>query len=117
MMKTLVRCSSKICSYAPWAIKLCLNGHEWAKRQLEKRNLAYEALDNGFLSCADPVKLQQICDSLGAEDIDRVFRQWLTRLPLPLRPEDREAGDDWKLSIWQNGSQPDADLQSALTRA
>ena len=21
----------KVCSYAPWAIKLCLNGHEWAK--------------------------------------------------------------------------------------
>jgi hypothetical protein len=34
----------KICSYAPWAIKLCLNGHEWAKRQLEKRGIAYTAL-------------------------------------------------------------------------
>lgn len=43
----------KICSYAPWAVKLCLNGHEWVKRQLEKRKIAYEALDNGFLSCAD----------------------------------------------------------------
>src|ERR1039457_5307470 len=21
----------KICSYAPWSMKLCLNGHEWAK--------------------------------------------------------------------------------------
>jgi hypothetical protein len=27
----------KVCSYAPWSIKLCLNGHEWAKRQLEKK--------------------------------------------------------------------------------
>jgi hypothetical protein len=27
----------EICSYAPWSMKLCLNGHEWAKRQLEKR--------------------------------------------------------------------------------
>src|ERR1039458_4954422 len=63
----------KICSYAPWSMKLCLNGHEWAKRQLEKKKIAYEALDNGFLSCAEPEKLQQICDSLGPEDIDRVF--------------------------------------------
>src|ERR1039458_7331599 len=38
----------KICSYAPWSMKLCLNGHEWAKRQLEKKKIAYEALDNGF---------------------------------------------------------------------
>jgi hypothetical protein len=91
----------KVCSYAPWGTKLCLNGHEWAKRQLEKRKIAYEALDNGFLSCADPAKLQQICDSLGAEDIDRVFRKWLRRIPLPLQPKDREAGYDWDLSIWQ----------------
>src|SRR3984957_18617748 len=44
----------KICSYAPWSMKLCLNGHEWAKRQLEKQKIAYEALDNGLLSCAEP---------------------------------------------------------------
>jgi hypothetical protein len=91
----------KVCSYAPWGTKLCLNGQEWAKRQLEKEGIRYEALDNGFLSCADPERLQQICDSLGPEDIDRLFRKWLKRLPLPLRPEDRAAGYDWSLSIWQ----------------
>src|SRR5215475_9760487 len=91
----------KVCSYAPWGTKLCLNGHEWAKRQLEKRKIRYEALDNGFLWCADPARLQQICDSFGPEDIDRVFRKWLRRIPLPLRTEDREAGYDWDLSIWQ----------------
>lgn len=91
----------KVCSYAPWGIKLCLNGHEWAKRQLENKRIAYEALDNGFLSCDDPQKLQEICDSLGPDDIDGLFRKWLKRLPLPLRPEDRAAGYDWNLSIWQ----------------
>jgi len=91
----------KVCSYAPWGIKLCLNGHEWAKRQLDQKRIAYEALDNGFLSCADPAKLHEICDALGPEDIDRVFRKWLRRIPLPLRPQDRQAGYDWDLSIWQ----------------
>lgn len=91
----------KVCSYAPWSTKLCLNGHEWAKRQLEKRGIRYEKLDNGFLSCSEPAKLQEICDSLGPEDIDRVFRKWLGRIPLPLSPQDRLAGYDWDLSIWQ----------------
>lgn len=91
----------KVCSYAPWSTKLCLNGHEWAKRQLDKKGIAYEALDNGFLSCAEPEKLQQVCDSLGPEQIEGVFRKWLQRIPLPLRPEDRAAGYDWSLSIWQ----------------
>ena len=91
----------KVCSYAPWGIKLCLNGHEWAKRQLEREGISYEALDNGFLSCKQPGKLQEICDSLGSEQIDRAFRKWLKRVPLPLRAQDREAGYDWALSIWQ----------------
>lgn len=91
----------KVCSYAPWGTKLCVNGHEWAKRQLDKRKVAYEALDNGFLSCSEPQKLQNICDSLGPEQIERLFRKWLKRIPLPLRPEDRAAGYDWNLSIWQ----------------
>jgi hypothetical protein len=91
----------KVCSYAPWSLKVCLNGHEWAKRQMQKQGVAFETLDNGFLSCADPEKLQQTCDRLGPEDIDRLFRKWLDRLPLPLSPRDREAGYAWQLSIWQ----------------
>jgi hypothetical protein len=91
----------KVCSYAPWSLKLCLNGHEWAKRQMQKQGVAFETLDNGFRSCADPGRLQETCDRLGAEDIERLFRKWLDRLPLPLSAQDREAGYDWQLSIWQ----------------
>ena len=29
----------KVCGYAPYAIKICLNGHEWAKRQLVRGEL------------------------------------------------------------------------------
>jgi len=41
----------KICSYFPYTIRVCLNGHEYLKRQLEKRGIDYEPLDNGILSC------------------------------------------------------------------
>jgi hypothetical protein len=52
----------KFCSYFPYNAKLCLNGHEYAKQQLEREHIAYQALDNGVRSCADPKRLQQICD-------------------------------------------------------
>ncbi|MGH7300521.1 MAG: hypothetical protein ACREJE_08925 [Candidatus Rokuibacteriota bacterium] len=91
----------KVCSYAPWSLKVCVNGHEWAKRQLERCGITYEALDNGFLSCADPGALQAICDALGPEAMEAFLARWLDRLPMPLSPEDRAAGYDWKLSIWQ----------------
>lgn len=91
----------KVCSYAPWGIKLCLNGHEWAKRQLAKQGVAFTVLDNGFLECDEPEALQAVCDSLGPADIERLLRKWLARLPLPLSAEDRQAGYDYQLSIWQ----------------
>src|SRR5258708_24644499 len=57
----------KFCTYFPFNAKLCLHGHEYAKRQLACRGIAFAALDNGVLSCADPKRLQRICDGLCAE--------------------------------------------------
>ena len=37
----------KFSSYFPYNAKLCINGHEYAKRQLAKEKIAFEALDNG----------------------------------------------------------------------
>jgi hypothetical protein len=37
----------KFCSYFPYNAKLCINGNEYLKRQLAKRGVALEALDNG----------------------------------------------------------------------
>jgi hypothetical protein len=48
------------CSYFPYNAKLCINGHEYAKRQLDRRGIRYEALDNGILSCEEPAVLQRI---------------------------------------------------------
>jgi hypothetical protein len=91
----------KFCSYFPYNGKVCLNGHEYVKRQLERRGIAYEALDNGILSCEDPKRLQQICDGLSAEKIERVIRKWIRRLPHPFTLEDRKAGYVHQISILQ----------------
>ena len=72
-------------AYAPFPIWLWLNGHEWAKRQMEKVGIAYEALDNGFLSCADPETLQRRCDELGSDDVQDFFQRWSSRLHRPSR--------------------------------
>src|ERR1700730_4039941 len=106
----------KVCSYAPWSTKLCRNGHEWAKRQLAKKKIAYQSLDNGFLSCAEPGKLQQICDSLGPEDIDRVFRSGCGGFPSAAA---RRPGGGLRLGLVDlaNGSQLDANLRPSLAWA
>ena len=91
----------KFSSYFPYNAKLCINGHEYAKRQLAKEKIAFEALDNGILSCADPKRLQKICDGLSAAKIDALLRKWLARLPHPFSAGDRRAGYRYDLSILQ----------------
>src|SRR5207247_1547843 len=91
----------KFGSYFPYNAKLCINGHEYLKRQLTKRGVKFEALDNGIKSCADPKLMQQLCDGLSADRIDRLLRKWLRRLPHPFPPRDRVAGYRYALSILQ----------------
>jgi hypothetical protein len=91
----------KFCTYFPYNAKLCLNGHEYVKRQLAKEGIAFEALDNGILSCANPQRLQQLCDGLSGAKIDALLRKWLARLPHPFTAQDRAAGYRYDVSILQ----------------
>jgi hypothetical protein len=91
----------KFCTYFPFNAKLCLNGHEYAKRQLAQKGIRFEALDNGILSCAQPERLQKICDGLSAEKIDGFLRKWLRQLPHPFTGADRKAGYRYDISILQ----------------
>src|SRR2546422_6624529 len=91
----------KFCAYFRYNAKLCLNGHEYVKRQLAQRGIAYEALDNGVLSCAEPRQLQALADGLSAAKIEGLLRKWLARLPHPFTPRDRRAGYRYEVSILQ----------------
>jgi hypothetical protein len=91
----------KICGYAPYPIKVCLNGHEWAKRQLHTRRIRFTALDNGFLHCARPDALQDVCDALDAAAIQRFFARWQQQIPFPLTAAHTARGFTYQLSILQ----------------
>ena len=88
-------------AYAPYPIWLWLNGHEWAKRQLERARIAYEALDNGFRACDDPRRLQRICDRLGPGAVQSFFWRWYWRLPSPFTREDLQGGYVYELATRQ----------------
>jgi hypothetical protein len=91
----------KFCTYFPYTAKLCINGHEYVKRQLAKEGIAFEALDNGILTCANPKRMQQLCDQLSAAKINALLRKWLKRLPHPFTAADRAAGYRYDISILQ----------------
>ena len=91
----------KFCSYFPYNAKLCINGHEYLKRQLTKRGIGFEPLDNGILRCADPAEMQRLADGVTAEKIDALLRKWLARLPHPFTAHDREQGIRYDISMLQ----------------
>ena len=91
----------KFCSYFPYAMKVCLNGHEWLKCQLTQRDIAYDALDNGIRCSDEAARVQRIADTLDAPKIDAMVRKWLRRLPHPFTARQRAAGYRYQLSILQ----------------
>src|SRR4051812_43362842 len=91
----------KFCSYFPFTARLCINGNEWAKRQVAKAGIGFTALDNGFAAVDDPVAVQAICDRLGPERIDALLRKWLRILPHPYTVADQAAGYRYEISILQ----------------
>ena len=91
----------KFCSYFPYNAKLCINGHEYLKRQLSRRGVTFEALDNGIASCAEPDLMRRLADGLDAARIDALLRKWLARLPHPFTSADRAAGVRYDISVLQ----------------
>ena len=91
----------KLGTSLPYPIKLCLNGHEWVKQQLRRAQVRFESLDNGVLACADPARLQTICDQLGPADVQAFFDRWTARLPSPMPAADRVAGYPHRLALQQ----------------
>ena len=91
----------KFSSYFPYTARICLNGHEYLKRQLDQRGIIYQALDNGILSTDDPQREQKLADGLTEKKIERMVRKWFARLPHPFTARDRQAGFRYDLSILQ----------------
>ena len=91
----------KFATYFPYNAKVCLNGHHYAQQQAAAAGIAFQALDNGFVSADDPARLQRICDDLDPQRIDAFCRKWLKALPHPFSPADRTAGYRYDSSILQ----------------
>src|SRR5664279_6562820 len=91
----------KFSSYFPYNAKLCINGHHWAQREAAMAGIRFTSMDNAFAAVDDPAALQEICDRLGAVQIQALLNKWLAILPNPFTDTDREAGYRYQLSILQ----------------
>jgi hypothetical protein len=93
--------SLRLCSYAPYPLWANANGHEWAKVQLARAGIDFQALDNGLRWVADPAAAHRICARLGAGHVRDLLRPMMTVMPDPLTSDDRRHGFNWAFSVAQ----------------
>ena len=92
----------KFCSYFPYNAKLCLNGHEWAKRQAAKAGIGFTALDNGFATGRRPGRAAgDLRPARARSRSTRCCASGWPILPHPFTAADRAAGYRYDISILQ----------------
>ena len=92
----------RMCPYLPFSARVCLNQHHWLANRMRKQDLDFEQCSNAFLRCRAPEQLQELADTLTAEDLSRCGRKWLARFtPFFSGTERRQAGCQHRLFFSQ----------------
>ncbi len=63
----------RIQSWFPLVVQICLNGHEFLARKLDKHGIAYEKSDNAFLWIADVNRAQRFADGFVRKKWPRIL--------------------------------------------
>ncbi len=82
----------RMCPYLPFSARLCLNQHHWLANRMRE----------AFLKCARPERLQELADTLTAEDLTSCGQKWLARFtPFFTARERQQAGCQHRLFFSQ----------------
>jgi hypothetical protein len=67
-------------TWFPFTVQICLNGHDVLASQLDLRGVAYEKVDNAFVSMADCERAQKLADGFEKRDWSRTLSYWARRV-------------------------------------
>ena len=75
----------RLSTWMPFTIQVYLNGHDWLARQLDAKRIAYEQVDNAFVSIANPRKAQEIADLFQRLPLEGILHVFANRVNLLLK--------------------------------
>ena len=81
----------RICPYLPFSARVYLNQHHWLANRMREEGIDFQQCSNAFLRCGTPERLQELADTLTAEDLSSCGHKWLTRFT-PFFSERERAG-------------------------
>jgi hypothetical protein len=92
----------RMCPYFPFSARVCLNQHYWIANRLQQQGVRFRLSTNAFTRCSNPGLLQDIADSLTANDLSRCGQKWLAGLTPFFTPRERQqAGVEHRLFFSQ----------------
>jgi hypothetical protein len=92
----------RVSPYLPFSARVCLNQHHWLAKRMLSEGIGFKQCSNAFLKCSDPEKLQELADSLTAQDLLSCGQKWLACLtPFFKESERKEASCQHRLFFSQ----------------
>jgi hypothetical protein len=92
----------RMCPYFPFSARICLNQHHWLAGRMQEQGIDFRQCSNAFLQCSDPERLQQLADSLTAQELLRCGQKWLAYFtPFFTEAERKQAGCQHRLFFAQ----------------
>ena len=92
----------RMCPYLPFSARVCLNQHHWLANRMREEGVDFQQCSNAFLRCGRPERLQELADSLTAEDLSICGQKWLARFtPFFTARERKQAGCQHRLFFSQ----------------
>jgi hypothetical protein len=92
----------RMCPYFPFSARVCLNQHHWLAIRMREEGIDFQQCTNAFLKCANPARLQELADSLTAQDLLRCGQKWLAAFtPFISDRERKHAGCQHRLFFSQ----------------
>jgi hypothetical protein len=72
-------CYLRVPTWAPFRLQFYSNGHNWLARQLDKKGIGYEQLDNAFVRIDDSNKAQKLADKFSPKRLHRFLHRCAKR--------------------------------------
>jgi hypothetical protein len=92
----------RMCPYLPFSARVCINQHHWLANRMREEHIDFRQCSNAFIKCSQPKRLQELADSLTAQDLVTCGQKWLARLtPFFTAREREQAGCQHRLFFTQ----------------
>jgi len=80
----------RMCPYLPFSARVCLNQHYWLANRMRQAGIDFKQCSNAFLRCSQPQALQELADSLTADDLLSCGQKWLASLTPFFKQSERD---------------------------